>query len=199
MNRTAITMLALGSLPFSTPAWAEGLAEAPVIVPRAAFRLTPGAEPRELVAEFSAFAGSQANAVALVSGLHNGDTIHLSSPGFSAPPPAAAVFRPPTGTLSWGEVHRALTLARASLSARGIDHPTPGQIKAALTGGPIDLPSADGAAGNRKSVMLLSGILAQRHAGMDWQRIGSSMGLDRPWSMATPAAERTTPRQEDDE
>ncbi len=117
----------------------------------------------KLAAEFTSFAGSSANAAALIDGLRNGTPVTLTNDASSAS------FTPATGKMGWGSVFIALSLAQAELKAAGIAAPTPQQIAAALNGGVVT--TADG------KTATLSGILTQRAAGMGWGAIANSAGL----------------------
>lgn len=125
-----------------------------------------------LVSRYSLLAGSTGNAQALVTGLQSGSSVTLTAMVLSdptAPPVPPATFTPATPHLGLGEVNISLALARAELSKLGISNPTPAQLQAALNGG--TLTAADG------SSVKLSGVLAQRQAGLGWGQIARSMGL----------------------
>ncbi len=116
-------------------------------------------EANQLISEFSTFAGSTANATALVTGLRTGSSITLTSGGTST------TFTAPTRPMGYGNVDIALALAQASLSKLGVTSPTPQQLQAALTGGTVN-----GTA--------LTGILTLRSEGKGWGEIAKSLGLN---------------------
>lgn len=92
----------------------------------------------QLSSQYTAWAGSKANADMLVGGLARGSSITLvtSGPNGSA---SLAGFTP-SRTMSYGEVRSALGSAQQSLSRLGITRPTAEQIQAALIGGDIVVP-----------------------------------------------------------
>jgi len=102
----------------------------------------------QLIDRYKTFAGSDANAGALVTGLRNGTEVKLSDGK------TTASFTPPTGKMGDGNVNIALALAEASLQQQGITNPTPDQLKNAL-----------------------SGILQQRADGKGWGQIANSLGF----------------------
>ena len=114
-----------------------------------------------LASRYTEFAGSDANARALVAGLRNDSTIELSP---KSPGQAAATFDPATGKLGFGNIAIALSLARKELADAGVSQPSPAQIQAALNGG-----TADG--------KTYPGILALRSKGMGWGEIAKSLGF----------------------
>jgi hypothetical protein len=99
-----------------------------------------------LVERYTDFAGSQKNAQALVSGLREGSKITLDS-GQST-----VTIEPPTQKMGYGNIDNALALAEASL--KGIDEPTPQQLKTALLR-----------------------VLDLRADGMGWGQIAHSLGF----------------------
>ena len=134
-----------------------------------------GDAPKEQFAGFAAFAGSESNLQSLVGGLRHDAPVTLSStvaPGG----PQSVTFDPPTRPMGFGNVRRALTLARAELRAAGIANPTPQQIQAAMMGGTVT--SADGKA------VALKGVLQLRSQGMGWGRIRQALSLP-PTTFAT--------------
>lgn len=123
----------------------------------------------KLAGQFTAFAGSQENANALVSGLRHGQEITLQPPTGSSggtPTSSATSFTPPTKPMGYGNVKIALSLAQNQLARQGITNPTPEQIQGALMGTP--------ASGTQSSTQ---GILQMRASGMGWGRIANSMGV----------------------
>jgi hypothetical protein len=125
-----------------------------------------GAMPMSrLVARFSTFAGSTANADSLVEGLRTGTAITLvDSSGMTK-----TTFTPPTRPMGWGNVKIALALAQAELAHAGITHPTPADIEAALNGGTVV---------NGKTSTTFAGILVQRADGMGWGQIAHADDLN---------------------
>ncbi|MBA2079900.1 hypothetical protein [Rhodanobacter sp. PCA2] len=124
-------------------------------------------EADRLAREFTALAGSPANAQALVAALRDGSTISLAdtAPGATG----TATFPPDTGKMGYGDVKIALSLAEASLAKAGITAPTATELEAALNGGRLVM--ADG------SAVDLKGVLAARADGAGWGRIAADMGL----------------------
>ena len=82
----------------------------------------------QLVDKYTTFAGSDANAKSLVTGLHDGREVKLTSGS------TTTSFTPPTGKMGNGNVNIALALADASLKQQGITNPTPDQLKTTLSG-----------------------------------------------------------------
>jgi hypothetical protein len=126
-----------------------------------------------LVGEFSAFAGSDANARSLVAGLRQATEITLNAPGAGGQSGTATRLVPPTRPMDYGNVRVALVLAREQLAQLGINQPTPGQIKAVLAGGGI----ASRANGRAASPFLHPGLLQMRAGGMSWAKIAGTMGI----------------------
>lgn len=140
-------------------------------------------ESTRLSSEFSTFAGSDANAQALVNGLRNGTAIVLdqvtqNADGTSST--ASTTIQPVTGKLGYGNVKIALSLAEASLAKAGITDPTAAEIAAALNGGSLTL--ADG------TTVDLQGVLAARASGEGWGQIANSMGFKLGDVMRSPQA-----------
>jgi hypothetical protein len=117
-----------------------------------------------LVQKYTRFAGSEANADALVDGLRNDERIRLSSRNGST-----TTFTPSTDKMGYGNVDNALSIAKASLAKYGIYRPTPEQIKAALEGGTVTTAS-----GRR---VTLTGVLDQRASGMGWGQVAKANGF----------------------
>jgi hypothetical protein len=99
-----------------------------------------------LVERYTDLAGSQKNAQALISGLRESSTIKLDSGQ------TTVTIEPPTQKMGYGNIDNALSLAEASL--KGIDNPTPQQLKGALMG-----------------------VLDMRADGMGWGQIANSLGF----------------------
>jgi hypothetical protein len=85
---------------------------------------TSPAPADKLVQRYTALAGSEENARALVNGLRDGSRIKLSN----------TTFDPPTQKMGYGNIDNALSLAEASLKEKGITNPTPEQLKTSLMG-----------------------------------------------------------------
>lgn len=137
-----------------------------------------------IAASFSTFAGSEANADALVSGLRSGSSITLNDTvtqpdGTTTTTPVT--IQPATGPLGYGEVKIALSLAEASLAAQGITDPTAEELAAALNGGTLTL--ADG------TTVDLQGVLAARAGGEGWGQIAKAMGFKLGDLMRSPKAQ----------
>ncbi len=125
-----------------------------------------------MVASFTDFAGSDANAHSLVAGLRQGGEVTLTAPGSGGKAATSIRFTLPTRPSDYGNVRTSLTLAREQLAQLGIRQPTPAQIKAVLTGGAVTSRSTA-----RTTPVLLPGVLQMRAHGMDWNRIADSMGV----------------------
>ena len=130
----------------------------------------PQAQAR-LVADFSAFVGSDANARSLVTGLRQGREITLAAASGRAGP--ATQFNPPTRPMDYGNVRIALVLAREQLALLGITRPNPAHLKAVLVGGGVASRANERVA----TPVLLPGVLQMRAGGMGWQPIAASMGV----------------------
>jgi hypothetical protein len=89
--------------------------------------------------QYSSWAGSQANAEALVTGLRNGTTVTLVTRGANGGKSLAGFT--PAGSMSAAQVDSTLAGAQRSLSRMGITRPTAEQIQAALIGGEVELPN----------------------------------------------------------
>lgn len=154
MKRTLIGLLA-------TSAAFLALAEA-----RAADGAT-SADPaaQRLVSRYAEFAGSPDNAASLVAGLRSGTAVTLGDGS------VVTTFSPPTGRMGWGNVQRALDLARADLAAQGIANPTPEQLQAALVGSATT-----------------PGILQLRSAGSGWGQIAQQRNVSPSGRIDAPLA-----------
>jgi len=129
---------------------------------------TSGQESVKLANSYTAFAGSNGNAQALVNGLRSGSTIVLVTPATATTPAAQTSFTPSTGHLGYGNVNIALSLAQAELTAAGITQPTAAQIEAALNGGAVAGP---------KGPVQFTGVLALRAEGQGWGNIAKTLGF----------------------
>ena len=108
----------------------------PVLAQVATTTTTATSKPAtDLATTYSTFAGSDANATALVDGLRTGKSITLTST--SGTTSGSTTFTPATSQLGYGNVNIALALAKAELTKLGITDPTPAQLEAALNGGSV--------------------------------------------------------------
>ena len=123
-----------------------------------------------LASNYSTFAGSDANATALVNGLRTGTSITLTSGSGAAgtATTGSATFTPATSKLGYGNVDKALALAKTELTQMGITNPTPAQLQAALNGGTITTSTG---------TKTLPGILQMRADGKGWGAIAKSLGF----------------------
>lgn len=131
-----------------------------VLLPFAAGAQAPA---DKLVETYRDFAGSEANARALVVGLREKSGIVLSP---------TVTIEPPTEKMGFGNVDIALALAQASLKEQDIASPTAQQLHAALLGGSVTRP--DGLTAT------LPGVLEMRAGGMDWGAIANTLGFKLP-------------------
>jgi hypothetical protein len=97
-------------------------------------------DSRRIASQYSSWAGSKANADALVNGLQNGTTVMLMTQN-SSNTRSLAGFTPPA-RMNPEEVAGALARAKSTLDSMGIRQPSADQIQAALIGGEVTL--ADG-------------------------------------------------------
>lgn len=142
----------------------------------AAVDAVSSAEPQahaRLVADFSGFAGSDANARSLVAGLRQGEEITLTASGAPGQLVTVTRFTPPTRPMDYGNVRMALALAREQLAQLDITQPTPSQINAVLAGGGI----ASRTNGRAATPYLYPGVLQMRAGGMSWSKIAATMGI----------------------
>jgi hypothetical protein len=124
----------------------------------------------EMADDFATFAGSEANAQALVTGLRTGDEVTLTSTVNGQA--TTTTFTPATSLKGYGNVFISLALARQELAAQGITNPTSAEIQAALNGGSITV----GTGANAKTVQL-SGVLALRASGEGWGQIAHQLDV----------------------
>ncbi|MCL6555194.1 MAG: hypothetical protein K6T56_02400 [Burkholderiales bacterium] len=136
----------------------------------------PAQVTSRFAADFAAFAGSQENAEALITGLRTGSPITLTSVS-PAGTVTSTTITPPTRPMGYGNTYISLSLAKAQLAQYGISEPTPEQLQAALTGGSFTVTTvaADGTVSSR--TVTLQGILTQRAAGMGWGEIAKANGF----------------------
>jgi hypothetical protein len=92
-----------------------------------------------LAPQLIAFAGSQANFEALVTGLTQGQPITLATTDASGLT-QIVTFTPPATALTPADAARVLENARSSLIARGVATPTAQQIAVSLVGGTLTTP-----------------------------------------------------------
>jgi hyperosmotically inducible periplasmic protein len=128
-------------------------------------------ESAQISRKFSAFAGSGANARALVTGLRMGHAIALDMSGDPGEP-GSLTFAPPTGTLRHGNVYLVLAIAERSLAGMGITNPTPQQIETVLNGGFLTT-TQNGIA----RYVFAPGVLKLRSRGHCWRSIAHDHGL----------------------
>jgi len=148
---------------------------------------TDGQAATRLSGQFATFAGSDANAQALVDGLRNGSTVVLATATTNpdgTTSTSQTTLQPATGKLGYGNVKIALSLAEASLAKAGITDPTAEELAAALNGGTLTL--ADGTS------VELQGVLAARAAGEGWGQIANAMGFKLGDVMRSPKAVGST-------
>ncbi len=119
-----------------------------------------------LADRYASFAGSQANALALVDGLRSGTSIILDSTSAAG---TQTTIAPATRAMGFGEVNITLALAQAELTKLGITDPTPQQIQAALDGGALTTSTGS---------ETLTGILSMRQSGQGWGQIASNLGVN---------------------
>ena len=112
--------------------------------------------------QYVSFAGSSTNLESLAAGLRNGSVVTLTEGTTSVD------FLPPTRPMGYGNVTRALDLARRQLSAAGITNPTPEQLRAAMIGGTVSTANGD---------LALQGVLRLRSQGMGWGQIAHAVGV----------------------
>ena len=120
---------------------------------------------------FSTFAGSEDNAEALITGLHNGTAVDLTTTVDGQT--ATSTITPATSKLGYGNVFLTLALAQEELTKLGITQPTSAQIQAALDGGSVTTGT-----GTTAVTTQLSGVLTLRDQGMDWKQVAQSLNVD---------------------
>jgi hypothetical protein len=134
--------------------------------------------------QFATFAGSEANADALVTGLHDGTAINLTA---TAGGQTTTTTFTPTGTMSYRNAYLSLALAEAQLTKLGISQPTPAEIEAALAGGSVTTGS-----GSTATTTHLSGVLVLRGQNQNWTQIAQSLGVDLHSAITTARAASDT-------
>lgn len=137
---------------------------------------TTNTEAGKLATRYSDFAGSNANALALVDGLRDGTSVTLDTTstvknanGTTSTVVTPTTFQPATHRMGYGNVNIALSLAQDELTKAGITDPTAAEIEAALNGGSIT--SANG------ETQTFQGILALRAKGEGWGKISKALGV----------------------
>ncbi len=143
-------------------------------------------EAAQVSRKFIAFAGSGANARALVTGLHTGGVIALHADAEAAS--ESVSFVTSIGEMKYGHIFIALAMAEQILAKAGFASPSPQQIKAVLTGGAIDYEE-----NGQMYASYLPGVLQLRSRGLAWRAIAQAHGLsadagtsrDRPASAGT--------------
>ncbi|QNK03884.1 hypothetical protein H8F01_17170 [Dyella telluris] len=153
----------------SAAAWADTTSATTTTATTATSTSAKGTQDStRLTGSYTTFAGSTANAQALVTGLHSGSTVVLTTPATATTPASQVSFTPTTHQLGYGNVNIALSLAQAELKAAGITQPTAAQIAAALNGGAIAGPS-----GTKE----LTGVLTLRSEDKGWGQVSKTLGL----------------------
>jgi hypothetical protein len=153
----------------------------------------------KLVSSFTSFAGSEANASALINGLRTGTPITLTSPttasgtvvttstgstpsgstvttttvSGTASTGSSVTFTAPTKPMGYGNIRIALSLAQAQLAAQGITQPTPQQLQTALLGSTSPAVTAGGTTATTGT----QGILQMRASGMGWGQVAQASGF----------------------
>jgi len=133
-------------------------------------QITAGATDR-LADHFVTFTGSEDNATALVTGLHNGTAIDLSTTVNGQT--TTTTITPAAGAMTYGDVLQSLALAEAELTKLGITQPTTDQIQAALDGGSVTT-----GLGTTAVTTPLTGVLVLKNQGNSWTQVAQSMGVD---------------------
>lgn len=119
-----------------------------------------------LFERYSEFIGSDADTRSVIQGLRYGEMINLGGGESSS---GSIKFLPPTRPMGWGNIDRALSLARSELVAQGITQPTAEQLKAALMGGSV--VAADG------TTVQMKGVLVLRSQGMGWGEVAHAIDV----------------------
>lgn len=82
----------------------------------------------KLATQFSSFAGSEANAQSLITGLRKGEPVTLATPAASGQASPTLTIDTPTRPMGYGNVSISLALAKQQLAdLGGITQPTPQQ------------------------------------------------------------------------
>ena len=118
---------------------AASLAATLVLAAPAMAATAPTNDTSRIASQYATWAGSRANAEALVTGLRNGTPVTLVTTGADRSMSLAGFS--PAGTMSPQNVSSALAGAQRSLARMGVAQPTAEQIQAALIGGEVELPN----------------------------------------------------------
>lgn len=152
-----------------TPVFAQVAATTTTATTTATTTTATSKPATDLAATYSTFAGSDANATALVDGLRTGKSITLTSTsGATGTTSGSTTFTPATSQLGYGNVNIALALAKAELTKLGITDPTPAQLAAALNGGTVTTSTG---------ATTLPGVLQMRSEGQGWGVIAKTLGF----------------------
>jgi hypothetical protein len=138
---------------------------------------------RETASRFEGLAGSPRNAWSLVQGLRWGTPIVLTS---AAPSPQRLSFTPATPPMGYGNVARALAVARQELAFRGVAKPTPEQLHVVLMGGLLRTGT-----GRSARIVRTPGVLPLRSVHMGWGQIAHALAISpaiRPAAVERPTA-----------
>ncbi len=134
-------------------------------------------EATKLATHYSDFAGSDANALALVDGLRNGSPVTLettstvkNADGTTGTVVTPTTFQPATHKMGYGNINIALALAQDELTKAGITDPTAAEIEAALNGGSITSTSGE--------TQTFQGVLALRADGEGWGKVAKTLGVN---------------------
>lgn len=137
---------------------------------------TTNTEASKLATRYSDFAGSDANALALVDGLRNGRSVTLDTAstvknanGTTSTVVTPTTFQPATHRMGYGNVNIALALARDELTKAGITDPSAAEIEAALNGGSVTTASGE--------TQTFQGVLALRAKGEGWGEVSKTLGV----------------------
>jgi hypothetical protein len=122
----------------------------------------------ETAARFEDLAGSSRNAWGLVQGLRWSMTVTLVSR--ASPQPVS--FTPPTPPMGYGNVARALAVARQELISRGVAKPRLEQLHAVLMGGLLRTGS-----GRSARIVKTPGVLPLRSVHMSWGQIAHALAI----------------------
>lgn len=120
-------------------------------------------DPTAVIDQFAGFAGSRANAEALVEGLRAGTEVALQEREGTI-----VRFTSPAGPMGYGNVSIALSLAQTELAVQGIAEPGARDVVSALIGGESQVGG--------KSVPL-RGVLALRAEGLPWSYVADELGF----------------------
>lgn len=124
---------------------------------------------RHTAAQFEDLAGSPRNAWALVQGLRWGTAITLSA---ARPVPQRVSFTSPAHRMGYGNIARALAIARNEFAARRVRRPSPAQLETLLLGG--TLRTGTGAAAR---LVRTPGILPLRAVHLGWGQIAHALAI----------------------